>query len=78
MSEQTQPPRNNLTCSRCSYVMTERTIAEGFPPSSRRKSRRGRSLRRCAWSRRATSGQETKSSVASVPIRRECRSRQST
>ena len=76
MSEQTQPPMTNLTCSRCSYVMTARTIAEGFPPR-----RPDGSLTwtqpptRCGWSWRVTSGQETKSSVASVPIRRECRSR---
>jgi len=31
MSEQTQAPMTNLTCSRCVYVMTARTIAEGFP-----------------------------------------------
>ncbi len=77
MSEQTQAPMTNLTCSRCGYVMTGRTIGEGFPLSSRR-ARRGRSLRHGEPGREGSSGKETKSSIASLPIRRECRSRQST
>ncbi len=78
MSEQTQAPTTNLTCSRCGYVMTARTIARA---SSRRPD--GLDVGAASDTVRpgregSTSGQETRSSKASVPIRRECRSHQST